>query len=100
VGAPIAEEIFFRGLTQRSLLKQRRLTRANPWAAIVVTAAFFGVAHFEPLQFPPLFAFGLVLGILAWRTERLGPGIWAHLTFNALAASTLIWNLHLPTFSP
>jgi uncharacterized protein len=100
VGAPIAEEIYFRGLTQRSLLKQRRLARGNPWLAIVITAAFFGVAHFELAQFPALFAFGLVLGVLAWRTRRLGPGIWAHLTFNAIAAATLVWNLHLPTFSP
>jgi uncharacterized protein len=100
VGAPIAEEIFFRGLTQRSLLKQRKLLRWNPWVAIVATAAFFAAAHFEPVQFPALFAFGLVLGVLAWRSGRLGPSIWAHLTFNAIAAATLIWNLHLPTFNP
>jgi uncharacterized protein len=105
VGAPIAEEIFFRGLTQRSLLKLRddntnpilRLSaRANPWSALVITAAFFAASHFEPLQFPGLMAFGLVLGVLAWRSGRLGPSIWAHLTFNAVAAATLVWNLHLP----
>jgi len=102
VGAPLAEELFFRGLTQRSLLKLRddsphpllRLSaRLNPWSAVVVTAAFFAATHFQLLQFPGLFAFGIVLGVLAWRTGRLGPSIWAHLTFNALAAATLVWKL-------
>ncbi len=48
-------------------------------------------SHFQLLQFAGLFAFGLVLGALAWRTERLGPSIWAHLTFNVLAAAALVW---------
>ncbi len=100
VGAPLAEEIFFRGLTQRALLKQADLARLNPWFAIVVTAAFFAASHFQFVQFPALFAFGLVLGVLAWRTERLGPGIWAHIAFNAVAAATLLWHLNLPAFSP
>ena len=102
VGAPIAEELFFRGLTQRSLLKLRddspiaalrASARANPWSAVLITAAFFAATHFEPLQFPGLFAFGIVLGVLAWRSGRLGPSIWAHLTFNAMAAAALLWKL-------
>ncbi len=97
VGAPLAEEIFFRGLTQRSLLKKGDLRRVNPWAAIGLTAAFFAVSHFELLQFPALFAFGIVLGVLAWRTQRLGASIVAHLTFNAIAAATLVWTISLPT---
>ena len=100
VGAPIAEEIFFRGLTQRALLKKQGLARLNPWFAIIATALFFAASHFQPVQFPALFVFGLVLGLLAWRTGRLGPSIWAHLTFNAVAAATLLWHLNLPTFSP
>ena len=100
VGAPVAEEIFFRGLTQRSLLKQRRPERLNPWAAIVGDRGLLRrLATSSSLQFPALFAFGLVLGVLAWRTERLGPSIWAHLTFNAVAAATLVWNLTFPASS-
>jgi uncharacterized protein len=96
IGAPIVEELFYRGLSQRSLLKQRHLLRANPGAAIVLTAVFFAASHFEFVQFPGLLAFGLVLGLMAWRTKRLGPGIWAHLTFNAIAAATLVWSWHIP----
>ena len=84
--APIAEEIFFRGLVLRSL--ERRL--GTSWA-IVGSAALFGAAHLEPLQFPALFVFGLVAAVLATRTGRLGPGIWAHTAFNALAVASLVF---------
>jgi membrane protease YdiL (CAAX protease family) len=83
--APIAEEIFFRGLVMRSLER-----RVGPSWAIVVSAALFGAAHLEPLQFPALFTFGLVAGILATRTGRLGPAIWAHVAFNAVAVANLV----------
>jgi membrane protease YdiL (CAAX protease family) len=86
VVAPIVEEIFFRGLILRAL--QRRMSTG--WA-IVVSAALFGAAHLEPLQFPALFVFGLVAAILATRTGRLGPGIWAHVAFNAVAVAALVF---------
>jgi hypothetical protein len=85
VAAPIVEEIFFRGLLLRSL--ERRMSRR--WA-IVASSGLFAAAHFEPLQFPALFVFGLVAAVLATRTGRLGPGIWAHLAFNGLAVATLL----------
>jgi membrane protease YdiL (CAAX protease family) len=91
IGAPFAEEIFFRGLTQRSLQR-----RGGAVVAIVVTAVFFALTHFEFLQFPALLAFGLVLGVLAHRTGRLGLSISAHVGFNLLAAAALVWNLGLP----
>jgi membrane protease YdiL (CAAX protease family) len=85
VAAPIVEEIFFRGLVLRSL--ERRM--GTRWA-IAVSSALFGAAHFEPLQFPALFLFGLVASFLATRTGRLGPGIWAHVAFNLVAVSALL----------
>ena len=89
VGAPVVEELFFRGLVLRSL--QRRFARSahgDAWA-IAVSAVIFGSAHLEPLQFPALAMFGAILGYLAVRTGRLGPGIWAHAAFNALAVAFL-----------
>lgn len=85
VAAPIVEEIFFRGLVLRSL--ERRI--GTRWA-IVLSSALFAAAHFEPLQFPALFVFGLVAALLASRTGRLGPGMWAHVAFNLVAVSALL----------
>jgi membrane protease YdiL (CAAX protease family) len=77
VGAPIVEELFFRGLVLRSL--QRRF--GDTWA-ILGSAALFGVAHFEPLQLPALVALGVILGVMAVYTKRLGPSVFAHAGFN------------------
>ncbi|MHB1986832.1 MAG: CPBP family intramembrane glutamic endopeptidase [Acidimicrobiales bacterium] len=84
VGSPIVEELFFRGLVLRGLLwRLRRLgSRLGPAVSIVVTGLFFGLVHFEALQFLGLSGFGMVLGLLAWRTGRLGPSIMAHVAFN------------------
>jgi uncharacterized protein len=82
VGAPIAEELFFRGLTQPVL--QRRLGDVG---GLALTAVLFGFAHLgsNPIEAVlPLAFFGAVVGLLAWRTGRLGPGIVAHMTFNGI----------------
>jgi membrane protease YdiL (CAAX protease family) len=85
VCAPVVEELFFRGLLLRSLARRF----GNRWA-VVGSALLFGLAHFEPLQFPALVAFGLVLGVVAVRTGRLGPGIFAHAGFNAFTVAYLV----------
>ncbi|MGH9300630.1 MAG: lysostaphin resistance A-like protein [Acidimicrobiales bacterium] len=80
IGAPLVEELFFRGLLLRSLR-----ARLGPVLAVVISGVAFGLAHAEALQLVGLAAFGIVLGILAERTKRLGSGMVAHATFNALA---------------
>lgn len=82
--APVVEELFYRGLVQRTL--RRRLTAP---AAVAITAVVFAALHFQPLQFPGLFAFGVLAGALAVRSGRLGPAMAAHLGFNAVA----LWSL-------
>lgn len=85
IGAPVVEELFYRGLLLRSVQH-----RFGPNVAIGVSALVFGAAHGEPLQFPALVVFGVILGILATRTGRLGPGIFAHAGFNAVTIAVLI----------
>lgn len=46
-------------------------------------ALFFGLTHFQPLLLPPLVAAGIVFGVCAWRTGRLGLAVVAHAAFNA-----------------
>jgi membrane protease YdiL (CAAX protease family) len=77
VGAPIVEELFFRGLVLRSL--QRRF--GDAWA-VIGSAVLFGLAHFEKFQLPALVALGVVLGIMAVRTRRLGLAVFTHAGFN------------------
>ncbi|MHB8243872.1 MAG: CPBP family intramembrane glutamic endopeptidase [Acidimicrobiales bacterium] len=84
LGSPIVEELFFRGLVLRALLWRFRSIGSPlaPALSIVATGLFFGLVHFEALQFLGLAGFGVALGVLAYRTGRLGPSIVAHMAFN------------------
>lgn len=85
VAAPVAEEIFFRGLIQTvafNLTARRRL-------AVIFASLAFGAVHFpNPETVPALVAFGLVLGWLYERTGSLAAPILVHAIFNL---KTLIW---------
>lgn len=85
LGSPVVEELFFRGLLLRGLIGRLRPLgrRAAPAASIVLTGIVFGLVHFEALQLLGLAGFGMVLGLLAWWTGRLGPSIVAHVAFNS-----------------
>lgn len=85
IGAPIVEELFFRGFVQRPAVA--RLGRV---VGVVLTSVLFGLTHFQALQLPALVVFGLVLGVLADRTGRLGPSIVTHMAFNATTIVTLV----------
>jgi len=91
VGSPLVEELFFRGLLQRALIGRFATFSAAAAVpvAVVVVGLVFGLAHFEALEFPALAGFGIVLGALATKTGRLGTGIVAHATFNAVAFFSL-----------
>jgi len=78
VGAPLVEELVYRGFIQGGL--QTRL--GSTWA-LLITAAWFTIVHLEPIEFPGLFAFAIVLGLCYRRTQRLGLSMVTHLAFNA-----------------
>lgn len=87
--APVAEELFFRGIVQ-SLLKQYMGRR---WGAIAVGAVVFGGAHYiQPQVVLPLTALGLILGYLYERRGSLVAPIVLHIVFNL---RTIIWQLLL-----
>jgi membrane protease YdiL (CAAX protease family) len=85
VGAPLAEEIFFRGLLLRSVDK-----RWGIGAAVVASAIVFAASHLMGVQFPALLLFGAVVSVLAVRSGRLGPGILCHAGFNAWTVFQLL----------
>ena len=94
VGAPLVEELFFRGLLLRSL--QKRLS--DGWA-IAGSSVFFGLAHPNDLPaegqilvMTALAALAVVLAFLAVRTRRLGGPIVAHAVFNAVNLAVAVSN--------
>ncbi len=97
VGAPVFEELFFRGLLFRGLARvctpdatpgpRRRL---GVVAAVVADGLLFGLGHFEWQQLAGLALFGMVLAALFYLTDRLGPGIVTHASFNLVTVLTLV----------
>lgn len=77
IGAPLIEELFYRGLLQRSLA-----ARFAHVPVVIGVAALFAVIHLRPAEIPGLFAVGLLFGWAALRWDRLGPAIMIHVGFN------------------
>lgn len=97
IGAPIAEELAFRGLMFSALLKRGM----KPWLVIVITSALFAVFHIEPTRIFLLFVIGLVLGFVRYRTNSIGSAIVAHAVINAPAALFVMFGLpELPGMTP
>lgn len=84
-GAPVVEEIAFRGLVFSGLRKHG----FSPWVTIALSALVFSLFHFEPARILVVAGVGLVLGFLRWRTGSLGAGIVAH-SVNNLPAAVLV----------
>ena len=77
--SPMTEEVIFRGLVQS------RLSRAIPgWPAVLVASALFALGHGQPVWIGYAFCIGLLLGIMAWRTGSILPGLITHVVFNAI----------------
>lgn len=90
IGAPIFEELFFRGLLQQALVRLRS-------AAVIVQALIFGLVHTTPGEglgnigiVLGLATFGSVLGLAVRHWGRLGPAIIGHALFNALAVVPIL----------
>lgn len=80
--APLGEEIVFRGFLYRGLS-----SGLGPFAAIVITAASWSALHaqYEPFFMAQIFAFGIFLGWIRWRSNSLVLAMILHAAINALA---------------
>lgn len=86
VGAPLFEELFYRGLFLRAV--QRRF---GDVVAVVLPALVFGIVHFQLFDLPALLVFGVAMGFVTLRVRRLGLAIWAHVAFNLTAVLSLLY---------
>lgn len=95
VGAPVIEELFFRGLLLQSLI-----ARLRTGGAIPVQALLFGAVHAVPTSglgnvsvLVATFSFGLLAGGTVLWKGRLGTTIVGHALFNVVAVVGLLFVL-------
>jgi membrane protease YdiL (CAAX protease family) len=75
-----SEELLFRGYLQRRLLQ-----RWHPAAAVSVSAVIFALAHMDPTHSLGVLPLGVWLGVVAWLSRSVWPGILCHAFNNAFA---------------
>jgi uncharacterized protein len=87
VGAPVVEELFFRGFLFPALRSWK-----GPWPAAIVVGALFGAAHAlgsDPAYLVPLGLFGVGLCFVYQWTGSLWPAIGLHAINNTIAFAAL-----------
>jgi membrane protease YdiL (CAAX protease family) len=88
VMAPMVEELLFRGLLLRAMMR-----RISFWPAAIIDAAIFGIAHAPQVETwsgriylaGQIGTFGFIQCLLVRRTARLGPAMVVHGYENAVA---------------
>jgi membrane protease YdiL (CAAX protease family) len=91
IGAPLFEELVFRGVVLHALL------RWGWTVAVVGSSMLFGLTHLNPelgisenaVILVSTTTTGCVLAWVAHRSERLGPSMVAHASFNLIAVTLL-----------
>jgi membrane protease YdiL (CAAX protease family) len=82
--APVAEELYFRGIVFGSYLRFR-----TPLIAYVGTSLLFATLHLNGPAFPPILAMSLILCWAYHRTGSIIPGIVGHMLNNTAAFGIL-----------
>lgn len=78
--AAVGEELLFRGIVQRLLIKMFN----GPWAGIIVTAILFSAMHVQFYGFLPRFVLGVFLGAAYWYSGSLWVAIAGHFVYDGL----------------
>jgi len=78
--AAIGEELLFRGMIQRILIKLFK----NPWPGIIIAAFLFSAMHMQFYGFLPRFVLGILLGIIYWYSGSLWVAMLAHFVYDGL----------------
>ena len=84
VAAPLAEEVFYRGLIFGGL------QRWGFWPAALISGAVFSGVHFDVGSFIPFFLIGVLLAWLFWRSGSLWESIALHALYNGISFSILV----------
>lgn len=85
--AAIVEEMLFRGFVQTSLENHFDITKA-----VMSTALLFVILHLNPWWSIQVMIFGIILGVIAWKSDSIIPSIIIHAINNSIAL--LITNIN------
>lgn len=84
LGAPLSEEMFFRGLLFGGFL------RWGFWPAALVSGVLFSGVHFDPGSFLPFIGIGVLLAWVYWRRGSLWDAVAFHFIFNGTSFAIMV----------
>lgn len=103
IGAPIAEEIWFRGLVLKAFMRQSRVAalhigpvRLGTAIAVLASSALFGLLHTTAFTSGGAFvaavtaSLGIALAIVTVKTKTLTAAMSCHIAFNSSAVALLL----------
>jgi|GEM_PF-2209579 len=90
----LAEETLFRGFAQSNIERSGRW-HARPVTALVTASFLFALVHASLFKLPGLFALGMVLGWMTYRTNNLFVGAIGHAINNGFIVAVLYLNPNL-----
>ena len=87
IGAPLSEELLFRGFLQSALAR----TRIGFWWAALITTVLWTILHagYSAVGLFEVFLIGLFFSWLLWRTGSLWVPIFCHAVYNSLIVLVL-----------
>jgi membrane protease YdiL (CAAX protease family) len=95
IGAPIMEELFYRGVVHRGFALLWANKNGAIWrvAPLLISSAIFASIHFQPLQFPALFAIGALCAYGFQKTSRIATAMAVHAGFNLTSVVALSFTI-------
>jgi len=78
--AAFVEEMMFRGFVQTSFENTFDITKA-----VMATSLIFAVVHFNPWWSIQVLVFGIVLGVMSWKSDSIIPSAIVHFINNGVA---------------
>ena len=82
----VCEELAFRGFILTGLRR-----RFQPWTAVFLSSFLFAVFQMNVFQFAPHFVLGVVLALIALRTNSVAPAMVFHLVYNICFIAPLVF---------
>jgi membrane protease YdiL (CAAX protease family) len=89
--APVTEELLFRGIILRGLLRRYR-----PWIAITLSSLLFGVVHLNPWQLVSATLLGIAFGWFYYRTGSIALSVFGHAVANGLVLIVTSFPIDVP----
>jgi membrane protease YdiL (CAAX protease family) len=86
--AAVGEELLFRGMVQRLLIKMFR----TPWPGIIIAAFLFSAMHMQFYGFLPRFMLGILLGAIYWYSGSLWIAMLAHFVYDGVLIVLVYFN--------